>query len=286
MIYKNSYDIITMDGDIMGKLEKEVKILNINIKEIYKKLDNIGAKFINIKNQKLYTYDIPTIYTRYLEIIELLKLDNEMLNNNAILKLKILLEEFSDLIENKILNKIYAEMNLNNFEILYNMEKNDILNKLENSKTFNKEIKNKLINPNKWIRLRKDNNKTELTVKHVYEKNSDDIQKVIEYEINVSDFEETNKLLNSIGIIRRNYQEKIRHSFEYKTANIEIDEWPLISPYIEIECDDINVINEIINLLGFEKKDIVSMNTTQVYKENNIDILKIYDLKFNYKGDL
>ena len=73
----------------MGKLEKEVKILNINVKEMYEKLDNIGAKFINIKNQKLYTYDIPTIYCRYLEIIELLKLDNEMLNNNAILKLKI-----------------------------------------------------------------------------------------------------------------------------------------------------------------------------------------------------
>lgn len=264
----------------MGKLEKEVKILNINVKEIYKKLDNIGAKFINIKNQKLYTYDIPTLYSRYLEIIELLKLDNQMLNNNAISKLKILFDEFSDLIENETLNEIYKEMNINSFDILYNIDKMDILDKLENSKSFNKEIKNKLINPNKWIRLRKDNDKTELTVKHIYEKSDENIQKVMEYEINVSDFDETNKLLNSIGIVRRNYQEKIRHSFVYKSASIEIDEWPLINPYLEIECDDQDVIKELISLLEFEEKDVVSMNTTQVYKENNIDILKMSDLKF------
>ena len=264
----------------MGKLEKEVKILNINVKEIYEKLDNIGAEFINKKNQKLYTYDIPAIYSRYLEIIELLKLDNEMLNNNAIIKLKILFDEFSDLIDSETLNKIYGEMNINNFEVLYNLEKNNILKKLENSSIFNKEIKNKLINPNKWIRLRKDNDKTELTVKHIYEKSDGNIQKVMEYEINVSDFDETNNLLNTIGIVRRNYQEKIRHSFKYKSAKIEIDEWPLINPYLEIECDSQEIIEELISLLDFEEKDVVSINTTQVYKKNNIDILKISDLKF------
>ena len=264
----------------MSNIEKEIKILNVNVKESFEKLEKIGAKFINTKNQKLYTYDIPTIYNRYLEIIELLKINNELLNKNAINKLEILLDEFCDLTDDKLLSLIYNEMNIFNFNDLYKLDRKYILEKLEKSETFNNKIKNKLINPNKWIRLRKDNDKIELTVKHVYEKNNSNIQKVIEYEINVSEFEETNALLNSIGIIRRNYQEKIRHSFIYKTAKIEIDEWPLIEPYIEIECDDEKIIDEIINLLGFNKKDVVSMNTTQVYKENNIDILKITDLKF------
>lgn len=33
----------------MSKFEKEVKILNINVKEMYSKLNNIGAKFIDKK---------------------------------------------------------------------------------------------------------------------------------------------------------------------------------------------------------------------------------------------
>lgn len=40
--------------------------------------------------------------------------------------------------------------------------------------------------------------------------------------------------------------EKIRHSFKYKGAEIEIDEWPLLEPYIEIECDNILIQNNYI----------------------------------------
>ena len=49
---------------------------------------------------------------------------------------------------------------------------------------------------------------------------------------------------------------------------------------MEIECDDENIINEIINKLNFEEKKIVSVNTEQLYKEKGLDILKISDLKF------
>ena len=117
-------------------------------------------------------------------------------------------------------------------------------------------------------------------VKHIYEKNENKIQKVKEYEIEVSDLEETNNLLESLGIVRRNYQEKIRYSYTYKSAEIELDIWPNLEPYMEIECDDQNVMNEVIDLLEFNDKRIVSMNTEQLYKEKGIDILKISDLKF------
>ena len=42
-------------------LEKEVKVLDINDEEIMDKLINIGAIDKGVKNQKLYTYDIPTL---------------------------------------------------------------------------------------------------------------------------------------------------------------------------------------------------------------------------------
>lgn len=264
----------------MAKFEKEIKVLNIDVEQTIFKLKNIGAKDKEKKEQKIYTYDIPTIYYRYLEIKSLLKSDNDLLINVSIGKLSILLDEFEDLIDNNTLNKICSEMKIKEIKDLLSMKKQDILEKVEHSKTFNSIIKNELINPNKWIRLRKSNDKVELTVKHIYQKSEDKIQKVKEYEITVSDFEETNRILTSIGIVRRNYQEKVRYSFKYKNADIEIDIWPLLDPYMEIECDDENTIIEILKKLEFESKEIVSMNTEQLYKRKSIDLLKISDLKF------
>ena len=63
-------------------------------------------------------------------------------------------------------------------------------------------------------------------------------------------------------------------------AEIEIDVWPLLDPYMEIECDDEKVINEIIKELNFEDKEIVSINTEELYRRKNIDILKMANLKF------
>lgn len=265
---------------IVAKFEKEIKVLNIDVEETISKLNEIGAKDKGRKDQKIYTYDIPTIYYRCLEIKDLLKTNNDLLINVLMGKLSVLLDEFEDLIDDNTLDKICNEMKLKEIKNLLSLKNQEILEKFESSKTFNNIIEEALINPNKWIRLRKSNDKVELTVKHIYQKSKDKIQKVKEYEIAVSDFDETNKILTSIGIIRRNYQEKIRHSFQYKNADIEIDIWPHLEPYMEIECDDENTISEILKELQFENKEIVSVNTEQLYKRKNIDVLKISDLKF------
>lgn len=264
----------------MGKYKKEIKILEVNVKEAQNKLTKMGAVFKCVKNQKIYTYDVPTIYYRYLEAMELLSSTNPLLVTTTKKKMHVILDEFSDLVNDEILSVIYREMHVSDFEELLTKNGLEIKKILLSSKTFQERIKSLLINPNKWVRLRQSNDKVELTVKHVYEKNSSPVQKVKEMEITVSDLAEANLILESMGIIRRNYQEKIRHSYTYKNAEIEIDEWPLIEPYIEIECEDSNVIEEIIDKLGYTEKEIVSLNTEQLYKRKGIAILEIPDLKF------
>ena len=262
----------------MGKLEKEVKILDINIKEVQAFLKKINASYKGTKNQKIYTYDIPTIYYRYLECIELLKSDKVLIRSNAISKLIVLFDEFADLVSDQELEEIYNELEINNFEELLNKE--DLVSIIEKANKLNFLISKKYINPNKWLRLRQSNDKIELTLKHVFEKNNGSIQKVKEFEVNTSNLEETNLILENMGLVRRNYQEKIRHSYVYKNAEIELDEWPMLKPYMEIECDDENVIQEIIDLLDLNDKEIVSLNTEQLYKRININVLEIADLKF------
>jgi adenylate cyclase, class 2 len=53
--------------------------------------------------------------------------------------------------------------------------------------------------------------------------------------VQVSDFDMTNLLLNELGYIAKAYQENRRTSYVFNACNIEIDEWPGIPPYIEIE---------------------------------------------------
>ena len=264
----------------MGKLEKEIKILNIDIDETKKKLNTIGAKFIEKKDQKIYTYDVMSIKYRFYEALELLKSNNELLRITSLKKLEMVLDEFEDLANNELLEKIYQELQVNNIKKLFTFDADIILKKINNSKTLINEINNYDINPNKWVRLRQSNDKVELTVKHIYEKNENKIQKVKEIEIKVSDLEETNTLLEELGIVKRNYQEKTRYSYTYKTAEIELDLWPNLEPYMEIECDDVDVMNEIISQLKLESNRIVSMNTEQLYKEKGVDILKMPELKF------
>ena len=171
-------------------------------------------------------------------------------------------------------------MCINSFNDLFILERKNILKKLNSSQTFKKNIKNMSINPNKWIRLRQSNDKIELTLKHIYEKNNDKIQKVKEIELNVSSLNEMNNLLEASGIVKRNYQEKIRTSYKYKDASVEIDEWPLLDTYIEVECNDSDTINEIINLLELNDHEIVSLNTQELYRRKNINILEKDELKF------
>ena len=191
----------------MPKIEKEIKVLNINVDQVQDKLKEIGAKDKGKKEQKIYVYDVPALYYRFLEIRELINSSNVLLVETNLKKLEVLLLEYIDL-ENE--EELAREKTLLGLNDLMDILKLDIYNIREilNNQTLEANMKKFLINPNKWVRLRKSNNKIELTTKHILNKKNSDYQNVIESEIEVSSFEEANNLLESIGICKRNYQEK------------------------------------------------------------------------------
>ena len=264
---------------LLAKLEKEIKILDIDVESMQQKLEKIGAEYKGKKDQKIYVYDIPTLYYRFLEIRELLKGENLVLINTNRKKLEILLLEYQDLVDEQELTLIEKNFNLKSIDEILQKDKNEIVRFLENDKV-EESFKKLMINENKWLRLRQSNDKITLTSKHILEKKKTKIQNVIETEIEVSFLEETNLLLESLGIVKRSYQEKIRYSYIYKSAEIEIDIWPFLNPYMEIECDDEDIINEILDLLEIKEKEIVSLNTEQLYKRIHIDIHSMSELKF------
>ncbi|GAA2003779.1 hypothetical protein GCM10009799_33640 [Nocardiopsis rhodophaea] len=129
----------------------------------------------------------------------------------------------------------------------------------------------------RWIRLRDTGSQTTLTIKEI---NSDEIGGTVETEVIVSDFETTNLLLAKLGYQPKAYQENHRRSFALDGAQLEIDSWPLIPPYLEIEGADRDEVIRIAVQLGYNEEQLTGENTTKVYSRYGIDLATITDLRF------
>ena len=262
----------------MGRMELEVKVLNINEKDVIQKIENLGGKFVEKSNQYLYTYDLPTIYGRYIDILtQLNNPESEMKKEVTISKLELLFFEIDNLLNEEDKAELKEIIKINNFtEVLEKDELIEILNRKELIK-FLEKFHN---NPKKWIRLRKTNKKTTITVKHILADNDTNIQQMMETEMEVPSIKEANEFLRALGYSHKCYQEKKRISYILNNHTIDIDTWPGLSTYMEIEGEDEEDINSILNLLGYSIKDTVSCTVDEVYKSIGKDILNIRELKF------
>ena len=129
----------------------------------------------------------------------------------------------------------------------------------------------------RWIRLRDTGTAVTLTVKEIAH---DGIDGTTETEVVVGDFETTNALLGRIGFRPKSYQENRRASFELLGAEVEIDWWPLIPPYLEIEGRSREHVVEVANALGISEEQLTGENTTKVYARYGIDLTTIPHLRF------
>ena len=131
---------------------------------------------------------------------------------------------------------------------------------------------------NSWIRLRTDGTKTTMAIKEIQ---NDNIDGTKELEINVDDFKKTNLFLEKLGYVAKGYQENRRISYILDDVEIEIDFWPKIPPYLEIEARSAEEVEMMIEKLGFDRSQAISIGVRKVYKKYSIDIYSIKELKFN-----
>lgn len=133
--------------------------------------------------------------------------------------------------------------------------------------------------PNSWVRLRTNGKKTTLTVKEI---GSAKVDGTKEAEIVVDNFAETDLILSKIGLKARNYQENRRQQFVYNGVEIDIDTWPLIPTFLEIEGENEEVIKDTCKALGLDYSKATSMDVTDIHnKIYSIDLLSIKTLTFN-----
>jgi adenylate cyclase class 2 len=129
----------------------------------------------------------------------------------------------------------------------------------------------------KWIRLRDTGSATTLAVKEI---SHDGIDGTYEVEVTVGSLEATNELLGLLGFRPKSYQENRRWSFALDGAQLEIDEWPMIPPYLEIEAASPADVVRIAGILGYDQDQLTSENTTKVYRRYGIELSEHELVKF------
>lgn len=112
-------------------------------------------------------------------------------------------------------------------------------------------------NNEKTVRLRKVGDKVFLTFKSPIPHDSVKIKK--EYEIEVSDFDKSKKILESLGLSE--WLTMRKHRITYLIDNIRFefdkhhDQYEFVPEFLEIEAEDIDTIYKYAELLGYKKED-------------------------------
>lgn len=130
----------------------------------------------------------------------------------------------------------------------------------------------------RFIRLRTNGTKTTLTIKDKSAKK--EIGSVKELEIEVSDFEKTNQIMNMLGYEHSMYQENKRTIYRLGDVEFDIDTWPMIPTYLEIEGKSKEQVEEMIEKLSIDKKKLSLDKISEIYKKYGLDIHEYKDLKF------
>lgn len=129
----------------------------------------------------------------------------------------------------------------------------------------------------RWIRLRDTGQETTLAVKEI---RSDAIDGTHETEVVVDSFDETSALLGMLGFTPKSYQENKRVSFLLDSAEVELDTWPQIPTYLEIEAGSAEEVIRVAGLLGYDESDLTGENTINVYARYGINLVEIPELRF------
>lgn len=117
----------------------------------------------------------------------------------------------------------------------------------------------------KFVRLRRGRNGATLTFKH---NEMDTAEGTKEIEFGVDNFEQAKEFLVETGLIAFREQEKKRHSFKLGDVVIDIDTWPAVPTYVELEGPSEAALQAAAAQLGLDWATVVFESPRYVIEKN------------------
>jgi adenylate cyclase class 2 len=122
-----------------------------------------------------------------------------------------------------------------------------------------------------WVRLRDEESQITLSYKKRFN-NTDELRGggTEEIEVTVSDFATAEKLLAAMGLVEVMYKENKRTRYMLDGVEVDIDTWPLIPPYVEIEGKSWEAVQAVAQKLGFDWTERLVGSNRAIYNHYGI----------------
>ena len=136
----------------------------------------------------------------------------------------------------------------------------------------------KWLEEKRLVKLRKKNDSVKLIYKNNKEQKVDSAKEI---EFDVSSLEDAKALLEAIGLVAYRIVEKYRHSFVLDGVTLDIDTWPKIPVYVELEGDSVEALQKVAQKLGLVWDNRFDGDPRFVYKKYGFDFDKIRTVTFD-----
>lgn len=114
-----------------------------------------------------------------------------------------------------------------------------------------------------WVRVRNEGDKVTLSYKQL---NDRTLHGTKEISVIVNDFNTTCKFLETIGLVSTAYQETRRESWMLNGVEVELDTWPWIPGFIELEAPSEDDLKLTASILGLDFADALHGSVEIAYQ--------------------
>jgi len=115
-----------------------------------------------------------------------------------------------------------------------------------------------------WLRVRDEGDKITMSLKVV---DGNKIENQKETCLEVDNFDNAISFLASIGCIKKGYQESKRELWLIDGAEVTIDEWPFLEPYLEIEAKSEKDVKNVVKKLGLNYANAMFCAVDTIYSK-------------------
>jgi adenylate cyclase class 2 len=114
-----------------------------------------------------------------------------------------------------------------------------------------------------WLRVREEQgSKVTMSLKVVDGGRIEDQKEIC---LQVDNFSKAENFLSHIGCERKAYQESKREKWELDGAEVTLDEWPFLEPFIEIEAGSEEKVKQASSLLGLDYQQALFCSIDTLY---------------------